>query len=58
MKKGACWQVRILVWHCVSLFQLMRGGLSVFREAYDFYSSDFSTVRDLPQGALDELRGT
>ncbi|CAK0843092.1 unnamed protein product [Prorocentrum cordatum] len=54
--KAAGWQVRAVLGHLVSFFQLLRPGLSVFRVLYDFVQEDLGEVRELPTAALQELR--
>ncbi|CAK0871325.1 unnamed protein product, partial [Prorocentrum cordatum] len=55
-RKAAGWQVRAVLGHLASFFQLLRPGLSVFRALYDFAQEGLGEVRELPTGALQELR--
>ena len=57
LKTAAGWQIRALLGHIVSFFQLMRPGLSCFRAAYDSYSEgDILAHRPLPSEVVSELR--
>ncbi|CAK0812001.1 unnamed protein product, partial [Prorocentrum cordatum] len=55
-RKAAGWQIRAVLGHLVSFFQLMRPGLSIFRVLYDFVQQDLGEIRELPTAALHELK--
>ena len=55
-RKAAGWQVRAVLGHLVSFFQLLRPGLAIFRVLYDFVQQDLGEIRELPPAALHELK--
>ncbi|CAK0827215.1 unnamed protein product [Prorocentrum cordatum] len=55
-RKAAGWQIRAVLGHLVSSFQLLRSGPSVFRALCDFAQQDTGGIRELPTAALHELR--
>lgn len=57
MSLAAGWQVRALLGHYMSFFQLARPLLSIFRAAYDFLvSGAMGEYRDLPVAVKEEFR--
>ncbi|CAK0795784.1 unnamed protein product, partial [Prorocentrum cordatum] len=54
--EAAGWQIRAVLGHLVSFFQLLGLGPPVFRVLRDFAQQDLGEIRELPTAALHELR--